>query len=563
MLLQDAEAMELLADAATLLARAHVPPEIQTVLAMARLTALRKPDGGVRGIATGDAFRRLVSRTLAKQWATVFDEATRPYQFALQARAGTDALAAHVRVALAQRSDAVLVSLDGRSAYDSMSRAAFLSKLREVAPELLPFTRMFYGRPSAYSWWDDAGRHREVRQGEGCEQGDPLAPVLYALGQHDALQRAASGLHAGDTLMAFLDDLFVTAPSRARTALDAATQAVADHCGIGSNLGKTRAMAAKEGPPPPGIAELGDDVWRGDKPSAQRGIVVPDRSTPTPPKPGQTRGCRRNAVCLTSCLTSQTSFQCAWLLLLFCASPRANHALRTLPPSESSYARAHDQAVWETLQECLGGVPPAEAQQVWPLASLPAVHGGLGLQSAERTAPAAYWAASSGLACPAQLIVAWRLWSKAQRARSLVCAKQRRRKTFYKEKAGKRAPAGTLLTKAPGRHNTAMQARANGLTAGSFTRRGLATSLSRPRAAAGSAAILSGLATLARRCMAVSSAERTSTHPRPAGHAAALVPRYEVRPCMLALYFLGETSKVFRLVKTSKVFARKHRRCFR
>ena len=43
----------------------------------------------------------------------------------------------------------------------------------------------------------------------------------------------------------------------------------------------------------------------------------------------------------------------------------------------------------------------------------------------------------------------------------------------------------------------------------------------------------------------------------------ALVPRYEVRPCMLALYFLGETSKVFRLVKTSKVFARKHRRCFR
>ena len=43
----------------------------------------------------------------------------------------------------------------------------------------------------------------------------------------------------------------------------------------------------------------------------------------------------------------------------------------------------------------------------------------------------------------------------------------------------------------------------------------------------------------------------------------ALVPRYEVRPCMLALYFLGETSKVFRLVKTSTVFARKHRRCFR
>ena len=51
LLLQDAEALELLADAATLLARASVPPEIQTALAMARLTALRKPDG-VRARAT-------------------------------------------------------------------------------------------------------------------------------------------------------------------------------------------------------------------------------------------------------------------------------------------------------------------------------------------------------------------------------------------------------------------------------------------------------------------------------------------------------------------------------
>ena len=43
---------------------------------------------------------------------------------------------------------------------------------------------MFYGSRSAYSWWDNTGRHKEVSQGEGCEQGDLLAPALYALGQH-------------------------------------------------------------------------------------------------------------------------------------------------------------------------------------------------------------------------------------------------------------------------------------------------------------------------------------------------------------------------------------------
>ena len=51
-------------------------------------------------------------------------------------------------------------------------------------------------------------------------------------------------------------------------------RAVEDQCDIASNLGKTRVIAAEGGFAPPGIAELGDDVWRGDKPDAQRGVVV-------------------------------------------------------------------------------------------------------------------------------------------------------------------------------------------------------------------------------------------------------------------------------------------------
>ena len=53
----------------------------------ARMTALQKSNGRVRGIATGDVFRRLVSKALAQQFAGVFNEATAPFQFALQTRA--------------------------------------------------------------------------------------------------------------------------------------------------------------------------------------------------------------------------------------------------------------------------------------------------------------------------------------------------------------------------------------------------------------------------------------------------------------------------------------------
>ncbi|CAE7916754.1 unnamed protein product, partial [Symbiodinium sp. KB8] len=110
------------------------PGSVSAALGLSRLTALRKPGGGVRGIATGDTFRRLVSRSLARMFADTFDEATRPYQFALQTRAGTDALSGMLRAAVDLDSAATIVSLDGRSAYDTISRTAFLRKLHAVAP---------------------------------------------------------------------------------------------------------------------------------------------------------------------------------------------------------------------------------------------------------------------------------------------------------------------------------------------------------------------------------------------------------------------------------------------
>ena len=49
------------------LARADVPGAIVSVIRMGRMTALRKADGGVRGIVAGDVIRRLVARTIAQQ----------------------------------------------------------------------------------------------------------------------------------------------------------------------------------------------------------------------------------------------------------------------------------------------------------------------------------------------------------------------------------------------------------------------------------------------------------------------------------------------------------------
>ena len=52
-LLEDNDVVELLFGALTSLVHAHVLREVSDVLMSARLTALTKPDGRVRGIATG------------------------------------------------------------------------------------------------------------------------------------------------------------------------------------------------------------------------------------------------------------------------------------------------------------------------------------------------------------------------------------------------------------------------------------------------------------------------------------------------------------------------------
>jgi len=188
--------------------KGETPQEVVELMKLGRMTAPKKRDGRARGIVIGCAFRRLVGKTMARQCAGLFQRATAPYQFALQTRAGMDACSLAPWALTDADPDLVVMSLDGVGAYDHVRRAAFLQALQED-PELaclLPLIRQFYTTPSTYLWVDDQGMIHEIYQGEGGEQGDPLMPALYSLGQHGALRHAASQLLSGEYVFAYLDD---------------------------------------------------------------------------------------------------------------------------------------------------------------------------------------------------------------------------------------------------------------------------------------------------------------------------------------------------------------------
>ena len=69
--------------------------------------------------------------------------------------------------------------------------------------KMIPFVRLFYGSPSVHLWEDDMGETHEILQGEGGEQGDPLMPLLFSLGQHRALLAVNARFIEGESLFAF------------------------------------------------------------------------------------------------------------------------------------------------------------------------------------------------------------------------------------------------------------------------------------------------------------------------------------------------------------------------
>ncbi|CAK0791015.1 unnamed protein product, partial [Prorocentrum cordatum] len=134
-LLDDEHCCDLLHHAATLLARAEIPGPVAEALRLGRLTALRKSNGRVRGIVTGDVFRRLVARTLAQQVGEEVEQATAPFQFALSTRAGTECVAHLVQTLTQGDPAATVVSIDGSRNSMLEGHGAFVAQHLEAILE--------------------------------------------------------------------------------------------------------------------------------------------------------------------------------------------------------------------------------------------------------------------------------------------------------------------------------------------------------------------------------------------------------------------------------------------
>ena len=170
------------------LSRAQVPFPVRDAIRLGRITALEKPNGGFRGTVVGDIVRRLVARTMSQQMMEEVQSATAPLQYAMSTGSGCECIAHAFQGLTEMNPRATVMSIDGISTYDLVSRKAMLQGRRDLAggSSALPFVSMFYGALSSYLWEDSMGRVHTILQGEGGEQGDAMMVLLFYPGEHSA-----------------------------------------------------------------------------------------------------------------------------------------------------------------------------------------------------------------------------------------------------------------------------------------------------------------------------------------------------------------------------------------
>ena len=200
----------------------------------ARLVPISKKNGGIRPIAVGSLFRRLIATAIVRTHATEFKEFFQPLQHGIASPGGAENVV-HIARALhsAHAPTQNVVSIDLTNAFNSVSRNAFLRKTDSLFPALNAWAAACYGAHSSLLLADGT----IVESQCGVQQGDPLGPFFFCLAIHESLQKAAKAAE-GASILAYMDDIYVLGlPAQTQTVVSSLSADLSE-VGLRINLQK-------------------------------------------------------------------------------------------------------------------------------------------------------------------------------------------------------------------------------------------------------------------------------------------------------------------------------------
>ena len=372
-----------LTEVINLLAKGIVPDGVAPWIAGAPLYPLRKKDSGVRPVAVGEVLRRLVAKCFCTRLKLKCEELfTEVGQVGVGVRGGAEAAVIAVRTAL-QNVDKKqwTLKVDLENAYNSIDRQAILSMVHRFFPELTAWYRLCYGTAAKLYC---EGKVLPFDSSQGVQQGDPLGPLLFALGLWRTCKELKETLQRETLSVWFLDDGTIVGEAeevaRAWNIIKAEVQKV----GLKVNMAKCELIPPRDchEEPPIALREI----------PCLEGSDFELLGAPVGGKQFCEDYLRERVKKIQSALNNLEIVddpQVELLLIRYClAFPRFVFCMRSVAPEDMTAAvREFDCMISSVLRERLGILVTKDQETQ---ARLPVALGGLGVLKADDATESAY-----------------------------------------------------------------------------------------------------------------------------------------------------------------------------
>ncbi|GJW41336.1 putative reverse transcriptase domain-containing protein [Tanacetum coccineum] len=221
------------------------PMMLGEYIGSAPLTPLVKPGGGIRPIAVGTIWRRLVSKVSATLIGHSLDGYLDGLQFGVGVPEGGEAIIHAINCLVEDRGDDVGLSMllvDFQNAFNLVDRTIMLEEVRLRCPAISRWVEFCYSSPARlyyeeYFLWSC----------QGVQQGDPLGPLLFSLVLHPLICKIRDSfnlfLHAW-----YLDDGTIVGDTLVVGKVLELITEDGPRCGLHLNIDKTELFWPKEDP---------------------------------------------------------------------------------------------------------------------------------------------------------------------------------------------------------------------------------------------------------------------------------------------------------------------------